>query len=232
MGASGRTLVIGDVHGCRDEAVALLARCNHSANDEVIFVGDLVAKGPDSAGVIDLCLDIGARSVLGNHDAAILRYLKAKADGDPNPYLKPSHQPVVASLTERHLAYLRSLPLWIELPEHNALVVHAGLVPGIALADQEPGLLLNIRTLRADGRGSKGAEDGALWGTQWHGPQLVIFGHHALAGFQQHPFAIGLDTGCVYGRELTAFVLPDRTFVSVAAKQAYAPIGGRAALDA
>lgn len=227
MGASGRTLVIGDVHGCREEAEDLLVRCHYTPDDDVVFVGDLVAKGPDSAGVIDLCLRIGARSVLGNHDAAILRYLRAVAAGEANPYLKPSHKPVIDALLPHHIAYLESLPLWIALPEHNVLVVHAGLVPGVALADQEPALLLNVRTLRPDGTGSKGAEDGPLWGTQWHGPELVIFGHHALAGFQQHPFAIGLDTGCCYGRELTACILPGRSFVAVPAHQAYAPIAGR-----
>jgi len=224
MGASGRTLVIGDVHGCRDEAEDLLRRCDYTADDDVVFVGDLVAKGPDSVGVIDLCLRTGARSVLGNHDDAVLSYLHAKAAGVPSPFLKPSHTPVVESLAPHHIAYLESLPLWLALPEYNVLVVHAGLVPGVALADQERALLLNMRTLRADGSGSKVAEDGVLWGTRWHGPEFVIFGHHALAGLQQHPFALGLDTGCAYGRQLTACVLPERTIVSVAARHAYAPI--------
>lgn len=227
MGASGRTLVIGDVHGCRDEAEDLLARCDYTPDDDVVFVGDLVAKGPDSVGVIDLCLRIGARSVLGNHDAGVLEYLHAKTAGVPNPYLKPSHKPVVETLGPHHIAYLDSLPLWLALPEHNALIVHAGLVPGVALPDQDRSLLLNMRTLRPDGTGSKVAEDGVLWGTRWHGPEFVIFGHHALAGLQQHPFALGLDTGCAYGRELTACVLPQRTIVSVPARRAYAPLKNR-----
>jgi hypothetical protein len=62
----------------------------------------------------------------------------------------------------------------------------------------------------------------------YRGPQRVFFGHHATAGLQQHPFALGLDTGCVYGRELTACILPDRRLVSVPARRAYAPIGGNA----
>lgn len=224
MRTSGRTLVIGDVHGCRDEAEDLLAQCNYTPDDDVVFVGDLVAKGPDSAGVIDLCLRINARSVLGNHDAAVLTHLHAKAAGVVDPYLKPSHKPVVESLAPHHIAYLESLPLWIALPQHHALVVHAGLVPGVPLAEQERALLLNIRTLRPDGSGSKSAEDGVLWATRWFGPEFVLFGHHALAGLQQHPFALGLDTGCAYGRELTACILPERTLVSVPARHAYAPI--------
>ncbi len=227
MPASGRTIVIGDVHGCREEAEDLLARCGHTPDDGVIFVGDLVAKGPDSAGVIDLCLELGARSVLGNHDAAILRYLRAEATGDVRPPLKPAYRPVIDALRPHHVAYLDALPLWIAVPEHDALVVHAGLVPGVPLEEQDPAMLLNMRTLRPDGRGSASSDDGVLWGTLWPGPEFVVFGHHATAGLQRHPFAVGLDTGCVYGRDLTACLLPDRTIVSVPARKAYAPIGRR-----
>lgn len=225
MASSGRTIVIGDVQGCRVEVEDLLARCRHTANDRVIFVGDLVAKGPDSAGVIDLCLRLGARSVLGNHDAAVLRWFRAKAAGEALPDLKPSHEPVVRTLRPRHVAYLETLPLWITLPAHEALIVHAGLVPGVALEDQDPRMLLNIRTLHSDGSGSTEADGGALWGAAWPGPEFVIFGHHARAGLQRHPFALGLDTGCVYGRELSACILPGRTVMSVPARKAYARVG-------
>lgn len=216
--------MIGDVQGCRVETEDLLARCDHTAGERVIFVGDLVAKGPDSAGVIDLCLEIGARSVLGNHDAAVVRWFRAKAARESLPDLKPSHVQVVETLRPRHIAYLETLPLWIDLPEYGALVVHAGLVPGVELDDQDPRMLMNIRTLRRDGSGSTDADDGVLWGTRWKGPELVIFGHHARAGLQRHPFALGLDTGCVYGRELTACILPERRIVSVPARRTYAAI--------
>ena len=224
MASSGRTIVIGDVQGCRAETEDLLARCAHTASDRVVFVGDLVAKGPDSAGVIDLCLKIGARSVLGNHDAAVVRWFRARAAGERLPELKPSHVQVVESLRPRHVAYLETLPHWIALPEHDALIVHAGLVPGVKLEDQDPRMLMNIRTLRRDGSGSTEADDGVLWGSRWRGPELVVFGHHARAGLQQHPYALGLDTGCVYGRELTACIFPERTLVSVPARKAYAAI--------
>jgi diadenosine tetraphosphatase ApaH/serine/threonine PP2A family protein phosphatase len=123
---------------------------------------------------------------------------------------------------------LQALPLWLELPHANVLVVHAGLVPGIALPKQEPDLLMNMRTLRADGTGSRKAEDGVLWGSLWKGPQQVVFGHHATAGLQRHAHAVGLDTGCVYGGTLSAYVWPDDRIVQVPARREYVPLSHHA----
>ena len=49
----------------------------------------------------------------------------------------------------------------------------------------------------------------------WQGPELVIFGHDAKRGLQQEENAIGLDSGCVYGKKLTGIILPEREFVFV-----------------
>jgi diadenosine tetraphosphatase ApaH/serine/threonine PP2A family protein phosphatase len=114
--------------------------------------------------------------------------------------------------------------MYLRLDDAPVIVVHAGLVPGVALEEQEPDHLMNMRTLRADGSASRRAEDGVLWGSRWNGPELVVFGHHALAGLQRHPHAIGLDTGCVYGGKLSAYVYPDDRIVSVPARAVYVPL--------
>jgi hypothetical protein len=221
------TIVIGDVHGCADELEALLRACGCGPHDQVVLVGDLVAKGPDSRGVLAIVREVGARSVCGNHDHHVLRYHRALADGQPPPRLGPDHLRVAQELEPQDWAQLEALPLFLRLPGHNALVVHAGLVPGIPLERQDPEMLMNLRTIRPDGTGSRRRNDGVLWGSVWPGPELVLFGHYAAQGLQQHPHAIGLDTGCVYGGRLTACLLPEQRFVSVAAKRAYAPIKER-----
>jgi hypothetical protein len=216
-----KTVVIGDVHGCSDELASLLHACGCGASDEIVLVGDLVAKGPDSRGVLALAREHRARAVRGNHDAHVLRYRRAVEAGRVPPPLRPSHAAVARALDESDWQVLTSLPLFLRLPAHDTIVVHAGLVPGVPLEAQDPELLMNLRTIRPDGSGSRAPNDGVLWGSLWRGPELVVFGHHARAGLQQHPFAIGLDTGCVYGGRLTAYLLPERRFVSVPARRAY-----------
>lgn len=221
-----RTVLIGDVHGCPDELLELLTKCEVTSDDRVVLVGDLVAKGPDSQAVVALARERRMLGVCGNHDAAVLRFRRAERTGAKLPKLKPEHERVVESLKARDFAYLEALPLWLELPELGAVVVHAGIDARRSLAEQQADDLLNMRSVRSDGSPSKRLEDGELWALHYAGPKHVVFGHNAVTGLQRHPFATGLDTGCVYGRSLTALVLPERRLVSVDARRTYKPIEG------
>jgi hypothetical protein len=217
-----RTILIGDVHGCVAELRALLVACEHSPDDEVIFVGDLVAKGPDSQGVVQLARELGARGVRGNHDHHVLSWRRKHLSGaGPQHTLKPHHQQVADTLTEADWRYIESLPLVLRLPKLNLIVVHAGFVPGVPLAEQRAEHLLNLRSIGRDGRPGKRVSDGDPWATTWPGPEHVVFGHDAMRGLQQLPLATGLDTGCVYGRELTALILPEKRLVQVRATRVW-----------
>jgi hypothetical protein len=215
-----RTLIIGDVHGCFDELLAVLARARRTPADRVVLVGDLVAKGPDSLGVIRWARTSGADAVLGNHDAHLLRALHGEAK------VGAGHRAIAEKLDADDVAWLEARPLWLRL-DHAAdrphLVVHGGLVPGVPLEQQTRDHLLNLRSITTEGEPSKRIE-GAPWASIWRGPEHVVFGHDAVRGLQLQPFATGLDTGCVYGRELTALVLPTGELVSVPALRAYAPM--------
>ena len=70
-----RTIIIGDVHGCLDELLTLVSRCGYGAGDRLILVGDLVAKGPDSIGVVSWARESRVEAVLGNHEEHVLRML-------------------------------------------------------------------------------------------------------------------------------------------------------------
>ena len=209
-----RTLLIGDVHGCNDELGELLKKAGFSSEDRLVLVGDLVAKGPDSEGVVKRARELGALAVLGNHDAHLL-------DVRAGLSKKAHHSKLAASMSEADWKYLDQLPLWLDFPELNCLVVHGGLIPGVELERQPRHVLLNMRSLDAEGHASMRVDGGVPWASRWPGPRHVVFGHDALRGLQQHPHATGLDTGCVYGRELTGLWLPENRLVWVKAHRVW-----------
>lgn len=211
--AHPRTLLIGDVHGCLDELRALLRIAGLSSEDRVVLLGDLVAKGPDSLGVVQFVREQGFQAVLGNHEAHVLRAW----DGE--------HREIQQGLGPEGLAWVGALPLALRLPEHNVIAVHAGLVPGVPLEAQARENVLTMRSLREDGTATKRVREGIPWAERWTGPEHVVFGHDAIRGLQRLPFATGLDTGCAYGRQLTALVLPDWELITVPAKRAYITVG-------
>jgi len=225
-----RTIILGDVHGCLDELKALLEHVGFAAGDRLVSVGDTVVRGPQPTKTLDLLMTLGARAVRGNHEDRLLRW-RASRKG-PSPMVIGAMTKATAKrLRKRHWQWLRSLPLWLDLPEHGVRVVHAGLVPGIPIHRQLPRTLLYVRCL---GRHDEPIEsrDRELWGERYHGPPHVVFGHNALPDPQIHPWATGIDTGAVYGGRLTAMVLwpgerpPPPTkrasvLVSVPAKRAY-----------
>jgi predicted phosphodiesterase len=212
-----RTFVVGDVHGCLGELEELLHVAGWAATDPLIFTGDLVAKGPDSQGVVQLAREKGALSVLGNHDAHVL---KVRETGEG----KKHHEEVAKKLTDADWRYLEATPMLLHVEALSAIVVHGGLVPGVPLDQQQRDVVINMRSLDAQGQPHKRIDAGAPWASLWPGPQHVVFGHDAVRGLQQWEHATGLDTGCVYGRRLTGLWLPERKLVSVEAKKPWAGI--------
>jgi hypothetical protein len=199
--ASGRTIIVGDLHACRDELEALLDWVGFGSADRLVCVGDLVVRGPFPRGTLDLLRRIDARAVRGNHDDKLIRW-----HASPKIPLNEQHRRTAARLRKRHWSFLAALPLWLDLPEHGVRVVHAGVTPGVAIEMQDPKTMLYIRSIAADGRPLE-QRDKILWGEQYRGPPHVVFGHNAMPEPQLHPWATGIDTGCVYGGRLTALVL-------------------------
>ena len=137
-------------------------------------------------------------------------------------------------LDEADLDYLRSLPFTITLPRLDALVVHAGLVPGVPLAAQDVVAMVSMRDVVVGDEGDyapleKASGESVPWSGAWVGPPHVYFGHDAQRKLQLEKCATGLDTGCVYGGELSAAILREGEaprVVSVRARQVYSQPGG------
>jgi len=211
----GRTIVVGDIHGCFDEFSDLLEAIKLERDDRVIAVGDLITKGPRNREVLDLFIsDKRFSSVVGNHD----RKIRQKLRGEPVRLNKDQRQAVrqLTPQSENYEAFLRSLPYTIDLGSY--LVVHAGIRPGVDLDKQMASDMTEIRTMGADPTGRRGVP----WYAVYRGPQTILFGHWPAKQPRRAAHAIGLDTGCVYGGQLTAFIVETGQFVSVGARQKYA----------
>ena len=211
---SRRTIVIGDIHGCFDELVDLLERIAPGPSDRIVAVGDLIVKGRKNREVLDLFIaDERFQSVIGNHDRALLRYWN-----EEQVSLKRSQKAALAELDAdrtRYAAYLNSLPYMLDLGSH--VVVHAGIRPGVAMAAQSPDDLTELRTLGSD----RTSRDGTPWYEVYDGEKIALFGHWPAPEPRRGRCAIGLDTGCVYGYQLTAYMIESDEFVSVRARRAY-----------
>lgn len=209
-----RTIVVGDIHGCYDELVSLLADIDLDAQDRVVAVGDLITKGPKSKQVLDLFRsDNRFLSVVGNHDLALLRYWRGEVDSLKNSQAKTATE--LEPDSQLYCEFLGSLPLMINLGSH--LVVHAGVRPGVPLSEQAAEDLTELRTLGADRTSRKGVR----WYEVYDSEQTVLFGHWPNLEPIQTAHAIGLDTGCVYGHRLTAYIIESKQLVSVPAFQVY-----------
>lgn len=237
-----RTIIVGDVHGCGDELGDLLDATRYAqGTDTLVLVGDLVARGPDSGRAVRRARDAGARAVRGNHDEKVLVWWRAASShgrgvADRKIKLSDRHKLAVTQLADEDFRWLAALPLHMRLPEHETLVVHAGVDPRTPLEQQDPTMLMNIRSIDEHSRPTR-TLDGTAWAKVWPGPEHVVFGHDARRGLQLEPNATGLDTGCCYGRELTAIVLDageriptdvaarTKRLVSVPARAVHCPMG-------
>ena len=118
------------------ELQALLRRCNYLPGDRVLFLGDLVSKGPSSASCVSLAAELGCLGVRGNHDFEVIRWSHALSAGCDPPQWGTEHYHIAKSLGSTEKKWLESLPWYMSTERH--LFVHAGFVSGVRLRRQNP----------------------------------------------------------------------------------------------
>ena len=205
-----RTILFGDIHGCHREWETLLDKLAVSSSDRLIALGDLVCKGPSTARTLGLAMGLtNLTCLVGNHEQRLLDAWRGGHRGEA----KQCERAVKRQLGERYEAfmnYVASWPYYLQFP--GLIAVHGGLRPGTPLQKQSPRDLIELRRL---------SPDGPPWYEQYHGPKLAVFGHWVRRDPLLRKNAVGLDTGCVYGGRLSAYVWPEGRVVSVPARKAY-----------
>lgn len=244
MAGPRRTLVVGDVHGCLGELDELLRTAEHvRGRDRLVFLGDLLDRGPDPIGVLRRVRELGAECVLGNHEEKHLRYAAHEARHGSDPTYRIPMRPFERRRAAEHALLTRDDLLWISgLPRNLSLgggwtAVHAGFVPGVPVSRQPPDWTIRLRYVDRAGcpvpraRGDAGEPGVRRWAEAWTGPESVVYGHFPQrldAPKRDEPVpgvtCLGIDTGCVYGGRLTALVLPAGEIVQVPSRLRPAPV--------
>ena len=154
--------------------------------------------------------------VRGNHEQNFIA--QVRSERIIQPYFKKLKDQMGEDLWT-WISWLEDLPLYIE--EEDFLVVHAGLEPGKHPSESEDRLLMNIRCW--DGKGDNLKDDGLLppWYSFYKEKKLVIYGHWANQGLLVRKNTVGLDSGCVYGKNLSGIWLPSREILQVKASKVY-----------
>ncbi|GFR39837.1 hypothetical protein Agub_g331 [Astrephomene gubernaculifera] len=159
----GRLIVVGDCHGC-PELFRLLSSLGYDpAADNLILSGDLVNKGPASLAVLDAVPQLQAMAVRGNHDDAVLEAWLAFRRGGESAL--SSKFEWVRHMNESQAAVLAELPFTVSVPEYGIAVVHAGLVPGLPLEQQDLWAMYKMRNLvRMEEQEEEGGKAAAVEG--------------------------------------------------------------------
>jgi protein phosphatase len=244
--------MIGDVHGCCDELEQLLDELGyrftqaeaperpvgtyfrvyrHPQGRKVVFVGDLVDRGPRIADALQLARNmVRAKTglcVLGNHDDKLLRKLRGRnvqvkhglektlveLDGLPLEIQEPFRRDVVD--------FLGSLPSHFVLDHGRLVVAHAGIRSSMIGRESA-----QVREFSLYGETTGEMDEFGLpvrsnWASRYRGQAIVVYGHTAVLKPEWVNRTIDIDTGCVFGGRLTALRYPEKELVSVPAARVY-----------
>ncbi|WOO40707.1 metallophosphoesterase [Rubellicoccus peritrichatus] len=221
MSETGRIFAIGDIHGCRIEFEHLLQKLSLKNDDQLVLLGDLINRGPDSKGVLGVARQLpNVRCLIGNHELRLLQY---RSSSDPTK-LKPYDWDTIYQLSDADWNFISTFESHIEFPEIETLLVHGGFVPWTPWQDQPLEDIVNIQVV--DERDKEYGKRSHLpkapsWQDLWKGPPFVVCGHTPRKEVYKQKSSICIDTGCVYGTRLTAFELKSKQIIQVAAYEDY-----------
>ena len=231
--------IIGDVHGCHDELLALLERLGYAPDDEgvwrsakkrrAVFLGDLINRGPRSIDtlrlVMRMCAAGEAFCLPGNHEGLFLKWITGTTF-TPTHGLRQTLNEIDAMpagewpmLKSELASFLRGLESHLIFDDGSLVVAHAGMTAELAGR-------VGVRHFALYGE-TRGEIDGysrrriPLWAMRYRARARVIYGHAAVVEPKRAHNTLNIDTGCVFGGNLTALRYPEGELVSVPAARAY-----------
>ena len=232
--------IIGDIHGCYDELVALLNRLGYAveareagivveapAGRKLIFLGDLVDRGPRTPDVLRLVMGMVASGqalcVPGNHDVKLMRALQGRKVTVSHGLAESLEQLAAEppAFRDAVIKFVDGLISHYVLDEGRLVVAHAGM------KQQFQGRASRrVRDFALYGETTGETDDYGLpvrynWASEYRGKARVVYGHTPIGNLEWQNNTLCLDTGCVFGGSLTALRYPENELVSVPAARVY-----------
>ena len=233
--------IVGDVHGCLDELVALLGKLgystvrstdadggpsfavSHPEGRRLVFLGDFGDRGPDTPGVLALVMDAVASgtaiAVKGNHDLKLLRHLNGREVAGTHGFAETAAamSATPRGFADRVRAFLDKLTSHLVLDGGTLAVAHAGVKEEM----QARGSRL-VSDFCMFGETDGETDEYGLpvrhdWAASYSGKAAVVYGHTPVTEPRWVGNTACIDTGCVFGGTLTSLRWPGREFVSVPA---------------
>ena len=241
--------IIGDIHGCFDETAELLDKLgyqidsqslagtttapdygfnvSHPEGRQVVFVGDLVDRGPASPAVLKLVMSMVqsgvAYCVPGNHDVKLQKYLKGRKVSLNHGLEKTVEQLELESdeFKTEVREFIYGLISHLVFDDGKLVVAHAGIKE--EMQGRGSGA---IRSFCLYGETTGEIDEFGLpvrhnWAAEYRGDARVVYGHTPVPHAEWLNRTIDIDTGCVFGGKLTALRYPEETLVSVDARSVY-----------
>lgn len=235
--------IIGDVHGCLEELMELLTKLNYDTTKSIplhpdgripVFIGDLTDRGPYSLKVAELVHEMVieqevALYVPGNHCDKLYRYFL----GNPVTHkhglettvaeyeaLTPDKQ---STIKRKFMELYEQSPLYLEIPEVNAVVAHAGIKEtyiGQKRKKVKSFVLYGDTTGEFYDNGMPVRRD---WAAHYQGDRWIVYGHTPVREPRFKNKTVNIDTGCVFGGALTAFRLPEEQIEMFPSRQEKVP---------
>ncbi|MFP2900654.1 polynucleotide kinase-phosphatase [Corallococcus sp. 4LFB] len=235
--------IIGDIHGCREELEALLTKLGYAVHPRAdgtpgfdvrppegrraVFLGDLVDRGPDIPGVLRLVMDMveagTALCVPGNHEMKLLRKLRGGkvnvSHGMAQTLEQLEKEP--PEFHQRVAKFIDGLVSHYVLDDGRLVVAHAGMKE--SMQGRGSG---RVRAFALYGETTGETDEYGFpvrfnWAAEYRGRASVVYGHQPVLEAEWVNNTLCVDTGCVYGGQLTALRYPERELVSVPALRAY-----------
>ena len=234
---SGPIDLIGDIHGCREELELLLAKLGyrpdetgayaHPQGRTALFLGDLVDRGPDSPGVLEIAMNMtqtgAAMCLMGNHEYKLMRQMLGRnvtiSHGLAETLAQMEQRP--PEFRQKTLEFLQNLDAHYVLDHGKLVAAHAGLKAEYQGRESPRTFQFALYGETTGETDEWGLPERVDWARDYRGPAAVIYGHSPVPEARWFNNTINVDTGCVFGGALTALRYPERETVSVPAIQTW-----------